>query len=85
MAHPATAQVEHAANLRQAARVVFFQQRDGVVVDVRDEAGGGVEGWVGGFVGADEGGGGVREGEGGGRGGVGGCGEGRGGGGGGGG
>lgn len=44
-----------------------------MVVDVGDEAGGGVEGWVRGFVGAGERGGGIGERAGGGGGGVGGC------------
>lgn len=71
MAHPATAQIEHAPLRRQSLSVVFFQKRDGVLVYVRDEARGAVEVCVGGFVGAEEGGGRVGEGGGGGDGGVG--------------
>ena len=76
MAHPAAAEVEHVARPRQRRGVVSLQQRDGVVVDVRDEAGRGVEVCVRGLVGAEEGGPGVGEGTGGGGGGVGLCGEG---------
>ena len=73
MAHPASAQIEHASFLRQRLGVVFFQKRDGVIVYVRYEAGRAVEVCVGGFVGAVEGGGWVGEGGGGGGGGVGFC------------
>ena len=43
MAHPAGAEVQDAAAGREGVRVVVAERADGVVVDVRDEAGRGVE------------------------------------------
>lgn len=71
MAHPAAAQVQHPAFPGQGFRIVAFQQRDGVVVNVRHEARRGVEICIGAFVCAEEIRGGVGEGTVGGVGGVG--------------
>ena len=54
MADPAGAEIEDAPRPREVVRVVFSQQGDGVVVDVRHEARGGVEICVRGFVFAEE-------------------------------
>lgn len=59
MADPGAAEVEDAAAGREGLGVVGFEKGDGVVVDVRDVARGGVEGGVRGGVGAGEVGGGV--------------------------
>lgn len=62
MANPARAEIQHAPAPGQVGIVVLPQERDGVVVDVGNEAGGGVEVVVRGGVGAGEVGRGVGEG-----------------------
>ena len=62
MTHPTTAKIQYPPLFRQEGVVVLTEVGDGVVVDVRYEAGCGVEGGVGGGVVRCEVGGGVREG-----------------------
>ncbi len=52
MADPARTEVKHSPTSREVVLVVGAKERDGVVVDVGDEAGRGVEGGVWGGVGA---------------------------------
>lgn len=50
MTYPARAEIKHPPCLRQRSGIVFAEEGDSVLIDMRDEAGGGVEICVWGFV-----------------------------------
>ena len=62
MADPARAEVEDAAARGQIVGIVLSEEADGIIVDVRHEAGAGVELWIWGLVFTEEVAGGVGKG-----------------------